>query len=184
VLLYCLRHGQTNYNVRGLCNDDPRDAVHLTDLGRAQAAAAAGPLRAAGIERIFVSQLPRTRETAGIVNAGIGAPIEADARLNDIRSGFNNRPVAEYFAAAGHDRLHARINGGESLLDYRARVLPFLDDLSRRPERCVLVVAHEETLRVIVAHLRGLPAGEMERLHFPNCEIVRGELPAAGRTAT
>ncbi len=30
---YFMRHGQTNYNVLGLCNDDPARPVHLTDLG-------------------------------------------------------------------------------------------------------------------------------------------------------
>lgn len=66
--LLLMRHGQTNYNRLGLCNDDPRDAVYLTDLGRRQALAAAVALRAARLEHIFVSELPRTRQTAEIVN--------------------------------------------------------------------------------------------------------------------
>lgn len=181
--LFLLRHGQTNYNLLGLCNDDPRDAVYLTELGRQQAQAAAEALRAARVEHIFVSELPRTRQTAAIINRHHAAPITACAELNDIRSGFNNRPVAEYFAATADDRLHRRVNGGESLLDYKARVLPFLERLRRRPESVVAVVAHEETLRVLVAHLRGLSDEEMERLAFGNCEIVECELSPATATA-
>ncbi len=178
-----MRHGETNYNLRGLCNDDPRDDVHLTDTGRRQAELAAEQLRHVRLEHVFVSELPRTRETAAIVNRHHGAPLTVRAALNDIRSGFNGRPVAEYFAATGHDRLHLRVNGGESLLDYQARVLPFLAELQARSERSVLAVAHEETLRVLVAHLRGLPAAEMLGLHFGNCQIVTFTL-APAPTAT
>jgi probable phosphoglycerate mutase len=90
--------------------------------------------------------------------------------------------VAAYFDATGHDRLRRRVNRGESLLDYKARVLPFLEWLRQRPERVVLVVAHEETLRVLAAHLRGLPDEEMERLTFGNGEIVEFELSPATAT--
>jgi broad specificity phosphatase PhoE len=170
--LHLMRHGQSNYNLLGLCNDDPRDDVHLTDTGRRQAERAAEELHDARLTHIWVSQLPRTRETAVIINRYHQAPLTAHAALNDIRSGFNGRPVAEYFAATGHDRLHARINGGESLRDYRARVLPFLQQLHAHAGRTVLAVAHEETLGVPVAHLRGLPDADMLNLHFGNCEIV------------
>jgi probable phosphoglycerate mutase len=180
--LYLMRHGQTNYNLLGLCNDDPRSDVHLTDLGRQQAMIAAERLRNAGLEHIFVSELPRTRQTAEIIRHHRAVPITARAELNDIRSGFNNRAVAAYFAATGHDRLRRRVNGGESLLDYKARVLPFLEWLRQRPEQVVLVVGHEETLRVIAAHLRGLSDEEMESLAFGNGEVIEFELSPATAT--
>ncbi len=174
--IYVMRHGQTNYNVLGLCNDDPAADVHLTELGIRQAEAAAETLRHAALEQVFVSELPRTRQTADIVNRRHRAPITVHAGLNDLRSGFNNRPVAEYFAAAGHDRLRFRADGGESLLDYKTRVLAFLDWLARQRWQRVLVVAHEETLRVIAARVRGLDDAAMEGLHFANGEILTAEL--------
>lgn len=171
-----MRHGQTAYNLLGLCNDDPRDDVHLTELGISQAETAAEALKTTALEHIFVSELPRTHQTAEIVNRHHDVPITAHPDLNDIRSGFNNRPVAEYFAATGHDRLHLRVNGGESLLDYKARVLPFLDRLRGQPWQQVLVVAHEETLRVFAAYFRGLPDEALPGLVFGNCEILSFEL--------
>jgi probable phosphoglycerate mutase len=180
--LYLMRHGQTNYNLLGLCNDDPRSDVHLTDLGRRQAMTVAERLRNAGLEHIFVSELPRTRQTAEIIRHDRAIPITVRAELNDIRSGFNGLSVAAYFAATGHDRLRRRVNGGESLLDYKARVLPFLEWLRQRPERVVLVVAHEETLRVIAARLRGQSDEEMEGLAFGNGELVEFELSPATAT--
>lgn len=174
--LYLVRHGESNYNVLGLCNDDPADDVSLTAKRRAQAENVAVRLQDAAFEHIFVSELPRTRETADIINRRHRVPIIAHAALNDIHSGFNGRPVTEYFAATGHDRLNARANGGESLRDYQARALPFLDWLAKRTELTVLVVAHEETLRVVVAHLKGLPDETMERLTFANGEVVEVNL--------
>lgn len=171
-----MRHGQTDWNRLGLCNDDPAAPVHLTGEGRRQAGGAAAALRDVALERIFVSELVRTRETAEIVGRHHGAPIEARPELNDIRSGFDGRPVQEYFAATGHDRLHARANGGESLLDYRARVLPFLEWLRAQPYREVLVVAHEETLRVLVTELEGLRLEAMPDLGFDNAALLRYEI--------
>lgn len=173
---YFIRHGQTNYNLEGLCNDDPADDVHLTALGRRQAERAAGRLRRAALEHIFVSPLPRTRETAAIVNRHHHVPITVHPDLRDIRSGFNNRPVREYQAAIAHDPLNAGINGGESLRQHKARVLRFVDWLGRRPERTVLVVAHEETMRVFAAHFRDLDDEAMRGLSFANGELVRFEL--------
>lgn len=174
--VYFMRHGHTNFNLLGLCNDDPARDVHLTERGVAQAQAAAERLREVPIERIIVSPLPRTRQTAGIVNRHHGVTIETHPDIHDLRSGFDGRPVAEYFAAVAHDPLHARVNGGESLLDHKARVLRFLDWLRAQPEATLLVVAHEESLRVFIAQYEGIPDERLRELHIGNCEFVCQEL--------
>jgi len=171
--LYLMRHGHSEYNARGLCNDDPAVPVHLTAEGRAQAEAAAERLREVPLEAIVTSELPRTRETAAIVNRFHGVPLHAHPALNDIRTGFDGRPVAEYFAATRPDRLRIRPPGGESVLDYRERVLGFLDWLARQPWQTVLVVAHEETLRILNAQFTGLPEDRLLEQDFANCEILQ-----------
>jgi broad specificity phosphatase PhoE len=163
--IYCVRHGETNYNRLGLCNNDPERDVHLTETGIRQAEAVAEQLRSATIERIVIS--------ADIINRYHHVPVEEHAALNDIVSGFEGRPVADYYAATGHDRLHLRINGGESLLDYKRRVLSFVDWLRARSESTVLVVAHEETLRVLKAWFDGLPDEAMLDMDFGNCDVLR-----------
>jgi alpha-ribazole phosphatase len=174
--LYVLRHGETNYNRLGLCNDDPRRDVHLTDNGIAQAQAASQQLRDAPLQRIITSELPRTRQTAEIINRYHRVPIEANALLNDIRSGFDGKPVSDYFAATAHDPLHARANGGESLLDYKARVMRFMEWLKTQPQDCVLLVAHEETLRVFEARLSTVPDADLRTLRFANCAVQQYRL--------
>lgn len=174
--LYLMRHGQTNYNLLGLCNDDPRVDVHLTETGRQQAQSAAAALREMPLDRILISELPRTRQTAEIINHYHQVPIEVVPALNDIRSGFEGRPVADYFAAIGTDCFNLHPDDGESVRDYQARVLPILDWLCQQPWTGVLIVAHEETLRVLVAALRGLSPDELLALHFGNCETLYFEL--------
>jgi alpha-ribazole phosphatase len=170
--LYCLRHGETNYNRRGLCNDDPARDVHLTPEGIRQASAAAQRLRAVPLERILTSELPRTRQTADIVNRYHRVPVQAHAALNDIHSGFEGRPATEYFAATASDRLRRRVNGGESLLDYKRRVSGFIEWLADQSGETLLVVAHEETLRVFTVIFRGLPDAALLDLHYANCELI------------
>lgn len=173
----CLRHGQSEFNIIGLCNDDPARNVGLTPLGREQAQRACTELADRPFDAIYCSQLPRTRETAGIINRPHGLELITHAGINDIRSGFDGRPVSDYFQAIAHDRLHARVNGGESLLDHKRRILGFIDWLGRQAHRQVLLVAHEETLRVFAARARGLDDLVMLDLQFGNCEAFDFELP-------
>lgn len=176
--MHCLfmRHGHTNYNLLGLCNDDPRVYVHLTDTGLAQARAAAQELCNEKIELIVVSELLRTRQTADIINEYQHAPIVVNAMLNDIRSGFDSRPVSEYFAATANDPLRTAVNGGESLLAHKQRVLPYLDWLRQQPYKTTLTIAHEETLRVFYAWQHAIPDEQLRDLHFRNCEAFRFDL--------
>lgn len=169
--IYCMRHGRTNYNDLCLCNDDPAQDVHLTGVGIKQAHSAALALRDIEFERMIVSPLPRTYQTAEIVNQYHSIPIEVHADLADIRSGFDGKPVSDYFAAISHDPLKARVNGGESLLDHKQRVLRFIDWLKVQKDKALLVVAHEETLRVLIAHFEGGVAdAQLRDIHVGNCE--------------
>ena len=179
--IYALRHGQTNYNQRGLCNGDPTVDVHLTREGVAQAESAAGLLRGVPIEHIYVSQLPRTRQTAEIINRSLGVPIEAHPALNDILTGCEGLPVETYFARITPDRLRTRPPNGESLLEFRERVLGFLAILPGLPFQTIALVAHEETLRVLYGHFHHLALEELPALSFYNCQILefeeRGQSP-------
>jgi alpha-ribazole phosphatase len=83
--LYCLRHGETNYNRLGLCNDDPARDVHLTPEGTRQAQAAALRLRAAPLERIIItSELPRTWQTADIINRDHRVPLKSSHQAHPL----------------------------------------------------------------------------------------------------
>lgn len=175
--LYVMRHGRTNYNELELCNDDPNADVHLNEIGKKQAQAAAEKLRNVRLDRIIVSPLPRTRQTAEIVNQYHQVVIDTHPDITDIRSGFEGKPVDDYFSAIADDPLNARINGGESLLDHKKRVLGFIDWLKQQSQANILVVAHEETLRVFVAYFEDhVPDEQFRDIHIGNCEYKQYKL--------
>lgn len=174
--VHFMRHGESEYNVRGLCNDDPAVAVPLTAKGREQAAAAARQLGSVPIGRIFVSTLPRAQETAAIVNTS-AAPVSVDPRLDDRHTGFEGQAVADYLAARDSDPENFRAPGGESFLMLKARVLDFLTDLASCPERQVLVVSHHEVLQIVRGNFFNLDHAATRRVHIGNGEIFSVELP-------
>lgn len=169
--LYVMRHAHTNYNELGLCNDDPNVDVHLDASGVQQARSAAEQLRDVSLDRIIVSPLPRTRQTAEFINHYHNLPIEVHPEITDIRTGFDGKSVIGYFAAIANDPLNARVNRGESLLDHKQRVLGFIEWLLRQQQENILVIAHEETLRVFIAYFEGnVPDQRLRDLTIGNCE--------------
>ncbi len=164
--IYFARHGRTNYNDLHLCNADPATDVHLTSVGIKQAKALADEFKKTSIERIYVSQLRRTMQTAEIVNAYHGAPVEVDARLNDHRSGFEGKPfiLLHTALAASKDKWTASFNGGESIEDIKNRVADFIDDLKAKPYDSVLVVTSQWVIQVAVVIVQGVSYEEAWKL--------------------
>lgn len=174
--VYFMRHGQTNYNLLGLCNDDPARPVYLTEHGVTQAHDAAHRLKDVALECIIVSELPRTRQTAEIVNCHHGVPVKVHPAINDFRTGLDGESVARLYEAIAPDPMNTRIAGGETLAEHKQRVLGFIAWLRQQTEKAVLVVAHEETLRVVAAHFQYLPDETMLGLRFANTQILEYQL--------
>ena len=174
--LYVMRHGQTNYNIEGLCNDDPSKDVHLTERGKQQAQIVAEKLKDKSFEKILVSELPRTRQTVEIINQHHHVNITVHRLINDIRSGFDSLPVADYQNAIAHDPLHCKLNNGESLLEHKQRIVEFITWLQTQNFASVLVVAHEESMRVFYAYYNQLDDDEMIKLAFDNCDYYQFSL--------
>ena len=79
--LLLVRHGETDWNADGRLQgqtDRP-----LSDFGRKQARGLADELAAEGFEAIYSSDLARARETAEIIGARLGLPVELDSDLRE-----------------------------------------------------------------------------------------------------
>ena len=162
--LWIVRHGQTDWNVEGRYQgqaDQPLNAV-----GLAQAAAAAAQLQTQNFTAIYSSDLQRARVTAEIIAAQLGLPVQIDRRLREVNQGewegmltadIQARYVAAW-SARQQDRLHAAPPGGESLAQVAARVLPAVDEITRRhPHAAILIVAHGLVLGVVRCAAEGAP---------------------------
>lgn len=174
--LIFVRHGETNYNVQNLCNEDETVNVFLTDKGKAQAKEAAEKLRHEPIDEIIVSTLKRTRETADLINTHHNAPVSVDARITDRKTGFEGKSVALFKQSIAHDPWHAKPDGGESFEEEKVRVHSFLADLRNRKEKCILVVSHSEIMKIVLAYFNKLSNEEVWAMKIQNCQILTFDL--------
>ncbi len=168
--LVLLRHGQTEWNagsrMQGQLDTD------LTDLGRAQAVAAADVLAKRQPLLIVSSDLSRAYETAVSLGLPTGVEVDVDTRLRETHLGdWQGLTHTEVDALAPGARLawrdDARLapHGGESRVDVAQRSVPLVAELvATQPEwgddesdRPVVLVAHGGLIAALTAALLGIP---------------------------
>ena len=143
-----VRHAHTTYNRWWRLNGNPKIPVKLSSKGRKQAHDLAEKLKSEQFDHIVVSQMPRTRETADIINENHGCDVSVEPRFNDIDTGFEGLPVVWWWfrLRLSKDPVNAVFNKGESLKASHARVEEAIDDLQKLPYKSILVVAHRHTI--------------------------------------
>ena len=168
--LVMLRHGQTEFNagsrMQGQLDTD------LTDLGRAQAVAAAEVLAKRQPVLIVSSDLRRAYDTALALGERSGLPVRIDTRLRETHLGdWQGMTHAEVDASAPGARLAWRDDatwaphGGESRIDVADRSLPLVAELiasepewgADEPDRPMVLVAHGGLIAALTAALLDLP---------------------------
>jgi broad specificity phosphatase PhoE len=149
--LYLMRHAQVRY----FQGENPRE-VQLTEIGRAQAEAAAAALIGVQFDRVITSGLPRTLETARIVVPRLTP--ERNAALREIESGdirgLDPDVVQEMMTTAfrGTVPLDTKFLGGETVAELLDRVLPELDALlADTGWDVVLLILHGAVNRAILS---------------------------------
>ena len=168
--LVMLRHGQTEFNagsrMQGQLDTD------LSDLGRAQAVAAAEVLAKRQPLTIVSSDLRRAHETALTLSEHSGQPVRIDTRLRETHLGdWQGRTHSEIDAMSPGARIAWRDDarwaphGGESRIDVTDRSLPLVAELvaaepewgADEPDRPVVLVAHGGLIAALTAALLDLP---------------------------
>lgn len=96
VAFWYLRHGETDWNARGLSQGNVD--VPLNATGLAQAREAAAVLRGRGIATIVASPLSRARVTAEIAAEALGLPVATDELLREVAfGGQEGQPMQQWF---------------------------------------------------------------------------------------
>ncbi|MBX4216140.1 class I tRNA ligase family protein, partial [Candidatus Parcubacteria bacterium] len=155
---FVMRHGEALSNLHGVIDSygDPKN--HLTEKGKQQAKASVGKLRSSNITRILTSPLLRARETAEIVAKELSLPSDSvvmEPRFIEFDHGKEAQGGAAQSKgtdASEQDRLHAHIDGSESLASVRRRVLEAMADAEKRYSgENILIVTHGSPMWMLLA---------------------------------
>ena len=172
--IYIIRHGQTDYNKRGVVQGSGIDAP-LNETGRQQAEAFYRAYGDIGFDRVYVSELQRTRQTIGpFIQNGL-EPVKLKG-FNEINWGvYEGKPMTPesngYYADMSerwsNGEVHVPIEGGESPVEVRERVTEAMDTVIAQPnESTVLICMHGRSMRILLTALLGYPLSEMDS--FPH----------------
>lgn len=140
-----LRHGETDWNARGLSQGNVD--IPLNPTGLAQARSAADLLRSRGISAIVASPLARARVTAEIVAEALELPVEIDGGLREVAFGVQEgQPMTDWFAnwVAGEWTPE----GAETFAALRTRAVAAVNRTTALPAP-VLVVGHGALFRAL-----------------------------------
>lgn len=181
-MIYLCRHGQTAFNrehrLQGQMESD------LTPLGRAQAGAMADLLHdlvardATRPWRIVASPLRRARDTAGIIGARLGLPVEFDDRLMELTVGDWEGRLRSDLERERPELFRDRTwffaaPGGETYDQVMARVSDWLSEQAAESERGLIVVSHGIAGRLLRGAYAGLSPTETLELDVPQDAVYR-----------
>ena len=174
------RHGETDWNRerRFQGHADPP----LNELGREQARELAAALAESGVTAVYSSPLARARETAEIVAAALGLPVETRDALREVDvgswQGLTRDEVEERFPEGFRRWLVDFGHGwdeGESYEELGRRVVAGLLELaSRHAGERILVVTHGGPMRAVQAAAADAGYADARRIAGPigNCAIL------------
>jgi broad specificity phosphatase PhoE len=152
VELYVLtRHGESTLNFENRINGDPAVPVTLTEKGREESRRLGQQLAHIRLDLCICTRFARTRETAEIALEGRDVPIEVEPLLDDIDVGdLEGTSLEDYRAWKRKHTRRDRFPAGESLDAAALRYAQAFRRLIERPEKSVLVVAHEIPVRYAI----------------------------------
>lgn len=188
--LILIRHGRTEWNVAGRVQG--RTDIPLDDLGHAQAEAIARRLSDVEIDAIYASPLSRAYDTARAIATHHICGIHVAEELTEINfgawEGKTGRELEAQYADLWQDWnwiLHpetCRKMGAESADDILQRALRCMNAvLAAHPAHAtVVLVSHTMPIKLLTAHLIGLPAGRIRALKLTNCSYTELEVMDAG----
>jgi probable phosphomutase (TIGR03848 family) len=175
--LLLVRHGHTDAAGKRLTGRAP--GVHLNELGRRQAERLVERLEGVRIDAIVSSPLERCRETAAPLAKARGRAVDVGRAWIEVGYGeWTGRSISQLRRTKLWRRVmfapsNVRFPGGESLLEVQGRAVDAALDIAARHARgTVVVVSHADVIRLLVAHVAGMHADQLQRLSIDTASIT------------
>ena len=164
MILYCVRHGESDYNVQGRLQGHS-NLPALSPLGRRQSEAVATALAGLPIDAVYASPLRRALQTAAIIADALGREVRTDPRLMEIDVGVFQDQLRSDLEKDHSETLRQWrsgdpdfvIPGGESRRQLARRGREAFEAIWRAGHRHALVVAHGGVLVTTIKSLLGIP---------------------------
>lgn len=174
--IYIIRHGETDYNRRGVVQGSGVDA-DLNEMGLAQADAFFQAYQHVAFDNVYISALQRTLQSVQPF-IHLGLPYERHAGLNEISWGVMEgkvpgniddayyRDLTQSWAAGNTARAAEEGESPEQVRDQQKPVIDLI--LSRPDETTVLVCMHGRAMRVLLTWLLNEPLADMDQFEHSN----------------
>lgn len=173
--IYVVRHGQTDYNLRGIVQGSGVDSS-LNDFGRLQTRAFYDAYKHIAFDKVYTSVLARTIESVEhFINDEI--PHERLAGLNEIswgrKEGQSITPEEDKYYYHVLNRwqqgeTNLPIEGGESPEDVVKRMTPAINHILQQDEKTVLICMHGRAIRILLCILLKYPLKSMDMFEHEN----------------
>jgi len=166
--VYLVRHGETAWSISG--QHTGHTDIPLTERGEQAAQELSTRLKDLTFAKVFTSPLQRARRTAEL--AGFAESAEADSDLMEWDYGnYEGRRTLDIQAERPGWRLFEDgCPGGETRVEVTTRAARVIDRI-RTLESNVLVFAHRDILRILIACWVALPALEARRLDLSTTSV-------------
>ena len=168
--VYLVRHGETAWSISG--QHTGRTDIPLTERGEHAAQELNMRLKELRFANVFTSPLQRARRTCEL--AGFGASAELDPDLMEWHYGaYEGRRTVDIRAERPGWRLFEDgCPSGETLVEVATRADRVITRI-RALGSDVLVFAHRDILRILIARWVALPALEARRLDLATASVSK-----------
>jgi probable phosphoglycerate mutase len=176
-----MRHGQADNNVNRILVGRHIES-HLTEFGKNQVLDTAKYLKEISIDKVLVSPVVRTVETAEIVCEYLGVSYEIDERLYEIELGklvgMNYEEIIlkygnlflQFYTENDAALTHY---GVESFASIKQRIKNILDEITERyTNKNVLMISHLDPIKAAISILLDLKPDSLYRWHIRNASLT------------
>ncbi len=177
--LILIRHGFSEANAQNIFAGSYN--IHLTEVGKKQAALTAAYLTPLHIDKIYSSDLYRAAETAAPIAESKNLVLETREDLREIFGGkWEQMPFfdlaktyPEEFSVWMKNFAAAKCPGGESVQEMYLRAKnAVLDILGKNEGKTVCVVSHATVIRALFTYFSDKPFAEIGDVPFvPNSSV-------------
>jgi 2,3-bisphosphoglycerate-dependent phosphoglycerate mutase len=176
-----MRHGQADNNVKRILVGRHIES-HLTEYGKKQVADTAKYLKNIPIQKVYVSPVIRTIETAKIVCKILELDYQIDERLYEIELGklvgMNFEEIVQKFGNlflkfyADNDSTLIRY-GVESFCSVKLRIRHLLDEVMKNyQDKNVLLITHLDPIKAALSTLLDLNPQALYNWHIQNASLT------------